>query len=337
MQKKFRYSLIGGGLIFIAALGSLFPLLAPVRAGNSSNAFANELTNTKPTTNIVSEAQLVTQEFSTTANLETSINISTSKSEDDYPALPTEADPETDISKILEQTRMLVEKNEANLFGKPGWLYEKHEHYWPLRYASNTGEIYGIPVTELFGSDTVTREEWYEIDEQGYFRQKVGQTTDAGSVIRTQWAVTGGQFISLELVGVTEQAIHPADSVNKPPLGSDFPAYLEMVQSEKQTNITAWYDTDQYVVVITTVKDEPEMNSAGESIQSTQIKYQFNLETGAIQLFEVSDQTTNGEWIIRERSLLLEQNIVENLPLNATQILQEASVLIYDLSQPTND
>jgi hypothetical protein len=100
-----------------------------------------------------------------------------------------------------------------------------------------------------------------------------------------------------------------------------------MVQSDKQTSITAWYDADQYVVVFTRINDEPKMNVVGELVQSKQTKYQFNLETGAIQLFEVTYQTTNGEWVVLERSLLLEQRVVENLPSEAVQALNKASML----------
>ncbi|MEZ4519094.1 MAG: hypothetical protein R3C44_20510 [Chloroflexota bacterium] len=90
-----------------------------------------------------------------------------------------------------------------------------------------------------------------------------------------------------------------------PPLGSDFPTYLDLAMSQGQTNIAAWEDDGQYMVVITTRKDEPVPNVVGELIQNTRVTYQFDRETGAIRLYEVTDQTTDGEWIIRERSLLL--------------------------------
>ncbi len=331
MQRKFQYILMGAGLTLFVILGALTFLLSPAQASHSSDVTANEpITNTKVTLN--EERPSTTSTTSTTTNTTVALNeqlplAAAPEEKANSSGLSTPENPETDVTKILEQIRILVEKNEANLFGKPGWLYEKHEYYSPLKYVSNTGDIYGIPVTELYGTDTVTNEEWYEIDAQGYFQQKVGHMTDANGTIRNQWATTNGQFIALSLVGVTEHAIRPADTINKPPLGSDFPAYLEMVQSEKQTSITAWYDADQYVVVITKVNDEPKMNIVGEFVQGKQTKYQFNLETGAIQLFEVTYQTANGEWIILERSLLLEQSVVENLPPEAMQALNEASTL----------
>jgi hypothetical protein len=318
-RRKFQYVLMGAGLTLFVILGALI-LLSPAQASHSSDQTANEpVKDTGETTN--EERPSTT----TVALSEERPAVAELEEKDDRPNLGTPENPETDIAKILEQIRILVEKNETNLFGKPGWLYEKHEHYLPLKYTSNTDDIFGIPVTDLYGTDTVTREEWYKIDAEGHFQQKVGQTTDANGIIRTQWAKTNGQFVSLELVGVTEHAIRPADTINNPPLGSDLPAYLEMVETKRTTSVAAWFQTDQYVVAI---KDtESFVNMIDELIQSTQIKYQFNLETGAIQLFEVTQQTSDGEWVVFERSLLLEQTVVEDLPPGAAQALSEASAL----------
>ncbi len=330
MQRKFQYVLMGAGLTLLVIFGALTLLLPPAQASNSFSVPADDPRANEKTSDVTIEDRTSSPEIRVVENLQTNGNISEtiSKETDSRPELSTKENPETDIAKIIEQLGMLAEKNEARLFGEPGWLYVKHESYWPLKYMSNTGDIYGIPVTELYGTDTVTHEEWYEVDAQGYFQQKIGQITDANGITRNQWAISNGYFIALSLNDATEQAISPHTTNSSAlPVASDFSTLLEMAQNEGHT-ITAWYAADQYVLVYTKTLDEPKTNYAGELVQRSQVKYQFNLETGAIQLFEVTDQLTNGEWIVKERSVLLEQYMVENLPTAVEQTLNEAATLV---------
>lgn len=337
MKRKSQYVLLGAGVTLLAVLGAFVLLLTPTRAYNPFPSSANkpekdeilDVALEKESAGAESEGndiRLAPADLNDSARTDQQLSTPISEAANFVPALSTAENPETNIAQILHQISILVAKNESSLFGKAGWLYEKHEHYMPLKYASNTGEIYGIPVSDLLGSDTVTREEWFGIDPQGYYEQKVGRTIDANGITRTKWAIANGYFVSLELVGVTDFAMHPEQSGYHPPLGGDFSDYVAMFQGEG-AKVMAWYDNDLYIITMTTRYAEPYTNVVGELVQSQETKYGFNLDTGAIQLFEVTYQTSDNEWVVLERSLLLEQRIVEGLPTEVDQALQQASML----------
>ncbi len=333
MQRKFQYMVIGAGLTLLVIFGALTLLLPSTQASNSANVPAND---PGLNTNFLNEELSISTESRSGSTLgmaaipETNQDTSEGVSEERgiSPELSAVDNPETDVSKILEQIMVFVEKNEANLFGQPGWLYQKHEYYQPLKYVSNTGDIYGISVIDLYGTDTVTHEEWYEVDTQGFFERKIGQMTDTNGVIRNQWAVTNGSFIALSLVNATEEAIRSEHTIRSAIANeSDFATLLEMAQEDGQI-ISAWFEGNQYIVMYTTIYDEPRTNNADEAVQGSQVIYGFNSETGAVELFEVKRQLTSGEWIVTERHILLEQRMVEELPPILKQKLDEAATLV---------
>lgn len=340
MNRKSHYVFLGAGVTLLAVLGAFVFLLTPTQADNAFPASVSQpqkeailaVASGKESVEAKTEETDITfAPEQADNNPQTDKPLSTPVSEEGefVPELSTVENPETDLDQISHQISTLVAKNESALLGKPGWFYEKHENYAPLKYASNTGDIYGIPVTTLLGTDTTTHEEWYGVDPQGYFEQKIGRSIDANGITRTRWAITNGYFVTLEFVGVTEFAISPQpEARQKAPLGDGFDDYLAMFQGAG-AKVIAWYDNDLYIVTMTTMYDEPYTNILGELVSSDQTKYGFNLDTGAIQLFEVTYQTSDsdGEWIVLERSVLLEQRLVESLPAEVAQALQQASAL----------
>jgi hypothetical protein len=94
--------------------------------------------------------------------------------------------------------------------GKSGWFYVSTEDYFPSEYHSNTGEINGVLVTELYPDDIVLTHSWYLIDNSGQSSEEVGYMVGQEGIIYNRAVTTAGKVVMLDLVGSDPNAIQNA-------------------------------------------------------------------------------------------------------------------------------
>lgn len=328
MQRKFQYVLMGAGLTLFVLLGALTFILSPAQASHSFEATANEpLTETEVALN-EERPSTTTVALSEERPSET---VETIVEEKDFSASwGTAENPETDVAKIIAEVESLVTIHKSNILEKPGWFYQRYEGVVPRQYLSNTGEIDGIPVTELYPDDALMCRVWFFIDKDGQFNENVGYTVDQKGTMGTQWATTGGKMINLSLAGATPNAVNEISGSQPFPFDGNMLMYLEAVQGDPLSSARAWREGGAYTIVLDIVYEEPVVvaNMDDVTVVGERTKYLFDLTTGAIQQAEISYQDVDGAFLLFERVTYLEQTPVDALPQEARQILSEAAELV---------
>jgi hypothetical protein len=261
--------------------------------------------------------------------------------------LGTVENPETDVDKIMAQLDGLLTTYETSVLGQPGWLYSKYQDFLPAEFRSNTGRVFGVPVSELYPDDQMIQEQWFYVDASGYYTKHVGHMVDKDGVIRLRGALVDGFDVNLTLKEVTSEAVSQVDMVpRKFHLDGGVQVALASIQegrtgesaedfmATKTSEARAWREDGQYVVVIESVYDEPSGRGPSEEpLIGAQLKYAFDLDTGALQYSEASYKTIHGEWFTFERITILALELIDELPAAARQTLTDVVAFIREIQK----
>ncbi|MFZ0547079.1 MAG: hypothetical protein WAM60_16660, partial [Candidatus Promineifilaceae bacterium] len=91
---------------------------------------------------------------------------------------------------------------------------------------------------------------------------------------------------------------------------------------------SATLEADQYTVVVIDKLSQPlQLDNAPEPYIAHRYQLILNWETGAIQSEEFALQTSSGEWVTMESRTNFHAEIIQKLPANAAQTLEEAATL----------
>ena len=306
---------MGAGLTLFVLWGALTFILSPAQASHSSEVTANEP---------VANAEVAYEE-------RPSETVETIVEEKEFSASwGTAENPETDVAKIIAELESLVTIHKSDILGKPGWFYQRYERVVPRQYLSNTGEIDGIPVTELYPDDALMCREWFLIDKDGQFNEHVGYAVDQKGTMGNQWATTGGKMVNLSLAGATPDAINEISRSQPFPFDGNMLMYLEAIQGDPLSSARAWQEGGAYTVMLDIVYEEPVVvaNMDDVTVVGERTKYLFDLTTGAIQQAEISYQDVDGAFLLFEHVSYVEQKRVDELPSTAMQILSDAAALV---------
>lgn len=322
MKHKFQYIMVGS-LITMLVIAGAFTLLfrstsadatTPLPVQDAPVASLPSAEVSKPETTVfINEPEEITSQ---SENLIREANTS------QVGLLGTDNNPQTDIDEITKYVTELVTKQERAILGKPGWLHIQDEIFYPVEFRGNGEPAPGMSVADLYPHDVTISEEWYLVDEQGYYQQRVGhiQTTEGHILQRT---VTSDG----ELVNLTIQEANPSyekselqfvqEKVN---LDHNLLYMLQMAK-QHETEVSAWHEDDRYIVTFTGWYEEPDKFMNFETIIfGFQDKYVLDQNSG---FFLSSEHLLNdGEnWFVLEKITNLNSEIIEKLPEEAAQSL----------------
>lgn len=251
------------------------------------------------------------------------------------PDLGTAENPQTDPDKIFAEVKAFIEQYDAAIVGQSGWFYVRDEDYQPKEILhSNTGFIDGFPVEQLYPDETMIGEEWYWVDAEGNYEQKVGYTTDQTGAIRLGVAITDGKIVFFPFARVTSEGIHEQPPLLSITLGEPTVTYFDEILHHSQSSAQAWREDNSYVVFINHDQSPHKTDNIEDfTIVGGQIKCWFDLTSGAIQRYESVLREADGRLLINERVTYLERQYVAELPPEAAQLLEEAVQLIEEMEQ----
>ncbi|MCA9927743.1 MAG: hypothetical protein KC419_04675 [Anaerolineales bacterium] len=351
MQRKFQYVLTGAGLTLFVILGALTLLLPPAQAGNASDDMSAYPSGTDidkdvaleediPSTAIIKpNDQSVQNQAEYVANSLPAANFPISQetlAEINQVPPETVDNPETNIDVVFAQVEELVSRYEATVLGKSGWLYRRYEDYLPAKFRSNNGRLYNIPLAELYPSDIMIQEEWFYVDEAGFYTESIGHMLDENGMIRLRGAAIDGYDVNLTLKEATSDAVSQFDasSLNKLPLDGNALTMLDFAPDDKR-RVKAWNEDGVYMIVIESPYEEPIQlaNISDESVVGSQTRFGFDLATGSLLYTEVMFQTVNGEWFTFERIAIHQLGMINELPSEAQQTLTDVSDFLREVQQ----
>lgn len=329
MKGKFLYILFGAAITLFAISGVL--VLSLQRAAAQTNSSISEQ-QTEPTPLPEPTAAAVATIMEAVNTTETVDPAAAAKSslEDaaQTPFLGTAENPQTNIEEIREYAAKLTTIYEASILGKPGWLHLQYEEYEPVEFRGNGQPASGLTVADLYPDDVTIFEDWYLIDEQGFYQQRVGHTRTIDGEILQRMVTANG-----EIVNLTIQAADPnyekqslISIQDKVPLNIyGIPYLLQTAQEYKRSEVYAWQKDGKYMIVFTYWNEKPDKFMNTETIiYGSQYIYTIDANTG---VFLSSDFLLNDgtSWFLHTQNKNFLVELMEKLPEDAQQTLTTAS------------
>lgn len=236
--------------------------------------------------------------------------------------LGTDNSPQTDIDEIIKYVTELVTKQEESILGKPGWLHIQDEVFYPVEFRGNGEPALGMTTADLYPDDITISEEWYLVDEQGYYQQRVGHIQTTEGRILQRVVSSDGKTVNLTLQAADPnyEKIELRFAQEKANLDHNLLYMLQMAK-QYETEVSAWYEGGKYIVTFTNWYEEPDkfMNS-GTTVFGSQEKYVLDQNSGAFLSGEFL--LNDGEnWFVLEQTTNLTSEIIEKLPEEAMQSL----------------
>jgi hypothetical protein len=328
MKGKFQYIMVGALMTLFAISAAFIFSLQHTSAQGSPPALEQQ---TEPTSlpTATASATAVIETANTAEALDPVLAAESSLSDAAQPASPgTAENPQTNLDEIADYAAKLTSIYEESILGKPGWLHIQLEEYLPVEFRGNGEPAPGLTMAELYPDEVTILEDWYLIDEQGYYQQRVGHTRTVDGQILQRVVTANGESVNL-----TIQAVDPTyekevlRSVNdKVPLQIySIPYLLQTAREYKKSEVRAWLEDDKYMITVTFWYEELDKLMNTETlIYGTQNKYTIEANTGTVLSVELllNDGKT---WILHSqmRNYLVE--LVDKLPEEAQQTLTTAS------------
>jgi hypothetical protein len=328
MKGKFQYVLFGAVITLFVISGALMFSLQRTAAQVSPPILEQ---HTEPTSlpEPTASATAVIETANTTEALDPALSVESSLSDDAQTSSPgTAENPQTNLDEIADYAAKLTSIYEESILGKPGWLLIQVEEYEPVEFRGNGEPAPGLTTTELYPDDITIFEDWYLIDEQGYYQQRVGHTRTIDGEILQRVVTANGESVNL-----TIQAADPnyekevlISVQNKVPLQIyTIPYLLRTAQEYKKSEVRAWHEDGKYVIMFTYWDEEPAKFMNTETlIYGSQYKYTIDANTGVLLSmdFLLNDGTS---WFLHTHVRNYWVELVDKLPEDAQQTLTTAS------------
>lgn len=335
MQTKFSYILLGVLLAAAVAAGSLAWWARPSQAEPardvvqldpqpSPTAVDVEAASEAPTQTAVPAPTVLAQPIAMATAVER-VEVE--------PDLSSAEEPQTDIDAIQEQIELLADRYEAELNGREGWFYQATEHYSPVEFHSNTGEIGGVPLEELYPDDVLVRHMWrlLEPNHNLQYRELVGYAVgpDGGTYGRV--AQTMGKWMSLELVAQDPSVVSDRPEPTSLAYRDFLFMVLNVMRDPERGWVQAWEANGLYHFEYYSWYEAPKVfdNIGPDPVVASKNYYVFDMETGFIkENVSMVHRQTDGELIVIEHILYLESDFVDLLPQKAAEIMSQAQQII---------
>lgn len=327
MRGNFQYILMGA-MICLLAIGGIFAIsLQHLSADASTSLDQQSFSTLEPdtATNIaIPQFSVANSPIKTEAHNPIVLIEATSSEESisQITHLGTAENPQTDKEVIIQQVMEFIAKQEKAILGRPGWLHLQVQSFMPVEFRGNGEPATGLTISDLYPDDTTINDNWYFIDEQGYYQQRIGHTQAMDSRILQRVVFVNGKTVNLTIQAANPdhapfQTRHNQEKID---LHGNI-LYLLQEGDRSGTEVNAWYENGNYTVTVTTWYTEPEpfMNSE-KTIYGSQHKYILDQLSGA---FLVGEYLLNdGEvWFVLERNTVLNLEMIEELPKEAQESL----------------
>ncbi len=324
MKGKFQYVLFGAVMTLLAISAALVFSLQRTSA-QVSPPIPEQQTKPISLPTVTASVTAVIETANTAEALDPVLSTESSLSDTaQTPSPGTAENPQTNLDEIADYAAKLTSIYEESILGKPGWLHIQVEEYLPVEFRGNGEPAPGLTMAELYPDEVTILEDWYLIDEQGYYQQRVGHTRTVDGQILQRVVTANGETVNL-----TIQAVDPTyekevlrSVQDKVPLQIyTIPYLLQTAREYKKSEVSAWLEDGKYVITVTFWYEELDKFMNTETlIYGTQGKYTIDANTGTVLSVELllNDGKT---WFLHSqmRNYLVE--LVEKLPEDAQQTL----------------
>jgi len=346
MQNKFQYIILGVGITLLTILGVMS--LAFSRAEAKVNS---DVTNSgimlqqpeSPEVNNLNQGQEQTQ--TSQLQMGSSLSPETADTEEAEVVLAS-AEPlieevevvsandvgATDDRKVIVDTvAAFASKQEENLFGKSGWIYERYimATFLPggqekQEYHLTTGET--IPM-ELLAPNSSILESWYHVDGDNTFFEGVSLVLAMDETIRQKSVLIGEDWVNLTLKEANADSGQYATrrASNVVMLGTRY-ALETLAKASTAARIEAVWENGQYVVTLAYYYEEPleHVVNMPEPVIGSKMVYTFDMKSGGIISSEGYTLLQSNNWHHGFSQIYSPVEYQSELPAEARNIFNEA-------------
>jgi hypothetical protein len=333
MSRKFHVLSVAAVLILLVVWGVLTYSLSSAQVNKPTSNEFGQANNGLAT--LVVARPLSTPLAPTPAFVENEIVVERpSATPEPTPNLGTAENPETDPDKIFAQVKVLVERYDNTVVGQAGWFYRRSESSSPPELMSNTGEIFGVPVSELNPGGTLLGHEWLLVDVNGEYDQSVLYNTDQAGTIRGGLVNINGKSVHFPFARITSEAIYDQPPIRSIALGETTINYFKEVLPLPNNSVTAWREGNSYILVLNYDTSAFKLwDNSDVLVVGGRTQYWFDLTSGAIQQHESYLRDAEGNFIFQEHGTNLGWEYVTELPSEATALLEEAAQLVAAMNE----
>lgn len=318
MQNKFQYIILGVAITLLTILGVMSLALSRAEAKVNPDVPNSEIALQQPESQEVNNLHLE-QEQNQTGQLQMGSSLSPETAEtgeaevvlahvetliEEVEVVSTNDVGATDDREVIVNTvAAFASKQEENLFGKSGWIYEKYliEMFLPegqvgQDYHLTTGET--IPM-ELLAPNRSIFESWYHVDGNNTFFEGVSLVSSTDGVVHQKSVLIGEEWVNLTL---KEANAHPGQYVTRRASNIVTLPTIATLHTLKTlppvASVQASWGKGQYIITIEYSYTEPLEDAAfmPEPIIGNKHIYVFDLQTGQLLTIDGYTLFQSNKW-----------------------------------------
>jgi hypothetical protein len=236
---------------------------------------------------------------------------------------------DSDIDSIIKSVSTLIEKWESQAFGKAGWFHISHEEFRPVELRGNAVFAPGMTSRTIRPDDVSITNDWYYVDEEGYYQLTVGHTERENGEILQRFVQNKGQPINL-----TFWHLGPEFRLPKGPLRQKVVQHWSILYilndfRRGAAEVRAWNEGNHYRIVAAVNYPDQFVEFIDLWIVGTEYVFVLDMESGALLSREVAWFTKDGERYVSERITIRAAHMAgTELPPAFSQTVAEAMLLL---------
>ncbi len=306
MQNKFQYILLGVGITLLAILGTMSIVLSRAEAKVSPDVTSATVALQQPAIQegdnpqFAQEQSQISQLQMENSSLADTVEVLPSKVE----VIPVGDTGSTDdLETIIKTVTAFASKQEENLFGGSGWIYERYamESFLPegqesQDYHLTTGET--IPMESLAPS-TFIFESWYHVNGDNTFFEGISLVSAFDGTIYQKSVLIGEDWVNLTLKEANAHSGQYTTRRSSNIVALPITGLSQTLENLSPTaRVQAFWENDQYVVTIEYSYDEPLEDVAymPEPIVGNKHIYAFDLKTGQLLTIDGYTLFQSNKW-----------------------------------------
>jgi hypothetical protein len=340
MVNRLKYLIMGmSALLLVAFAGAAFTL--PSHQVRQAQANQNPLVGEQTGGDQVEAAPLssanqIAEELSsaTESGSPAESNPAAEPRPEQEASLVDEVSVDSDIDSIIKNVSALIERWESQAFGKAGWFHTSYETYWPIELRGNAVFAPGMTSRTVYPDDVSIRNDWYYVDEEGYYELTVGHTERESGEILQRIVQDKGQPINLTFWDLGPE-FRLAEQPSRQKVAQHW-SILYILNDFRRgaAEVRAWNEGNHYRIVAAVNYPDQFVEFIDLWIVETEYVFVLDMESGALLSREVAWFTKDGERYVSERITIRAAHMAgTELPPAFSQTVAEATLLLEEAGE----